>query len=253
VSDLTGWAVAVGGVAVAFWVYSFFRRRSEDRTEKTRASVLVSKASLDQVLYLTAAFLGIGRGGGWRLSLYRLADAADEWDLLARSASGDPYLVNRDSWTVPAESGVLRGLAVRAADGAFDQTPLFPDRTTDEEQWLEFHATWGHQKESASRLKMPTRCYGGLAHKVRVKDGRGVTLGLVVEADYDATKVVATLDQLITRPYFEAVAEFLLLWDEVSGWGADRGSTADYSWPLERIIETELASAHSALKAAFDS
>ena len=131
-------------------------------------------------------------------------------------------------------------MAARAAEGAFNFTPLFPDRATDGDQWLDFHASWGHPREDASRLTMPTRCYGGLAHKVRVKDGRGVTLGLVVEADYDAVDAISRMDQLITRPYFEAVAEFLLLWEQVSEWGGHHSMT-DFSWPLGHQIELALS------------
>lgn len=207
------WAGVVAGLlAILVFVWSILRRRRERARDATLLDAIKREMSLDRVLDVAARHLSLGgTAGGWRLSLYQLDVTCERWVLQARASSNELYADDRDFPTLNPAEGVLRSCLAGSEQphGRLDEIPVLPPPISD--GWLATMLAWGFPEQVARNLRMKSRTYCGAVFKVGPQDGHQSTLGLVAESEAEDGVNLRTIEAALTRPFFEAMAELVLL------------------------------------------
>lgn len=206
------WGIVTGSLAVVSFLASRVLRRRESRRERALLDEVRDEMSVDRVLDVVARHLSLGgANGGWRLSLYELDVASEEWILSGRASSNELYADARDAPRIRHDQGVLRSCLPGSEQpfGRFDEMPVLP--TPQEPGWLNALIAWGVPETEARALRMKSRVYCGAVFKVGPQDGHQPTLGVIAESEAPDGVNIRTLESALTRPFFESIAELVLL------------------------------------------
>lgn len=202
--------IIAGGLAIVAFLASLAIRRREARLEKALLDRIREEMSVDRVLDVVARHLDLGgSNGGWRLSLYELDIALEQWILSGRASSNELYADSRDTPRYRHDQGVLRSCLPGSEQplGRFDEMPVLPPPY--EPDWLTVLVAWGIPEAEARTLRMKSRIYCGAVFKVGPQDGHQATLGVVAESEAPDGVNVRTLESALTRPFFESLAEIV--------------------------------------------
>lgn len=212
IGTLEVWGIIAGALAVLAFLGSLGLRWREARVRRQLLDEIRDELSVDRVLDVVARHLHLGgSNGGWRLSLYELDVAAEEWVLSGRASSNELYADRRDAPRFRHDQGVLRACLAGSEQplGRFDEMPILPP--PEEPEWLSTLIAWGTPETEARAFRMKSRVYCGAVFKVGPQDGHQPTLGVVAESEAPDGVNIRTLEGALTRPFFESVAELVLL------------------------------------------
>lgn len=205
---------------------------------KTRHSDIADLAGVRQELrqaldfdeLLRSVAQGLDVRGGWRISVYQMVKG-DTWYRVGRASHDESFETGgRESFS--HKEGVLRLALVNCSTlrGGADESPPLPDRSTDPDGWASVQMGWGIGPEVVQKMRMSTRKYVGVvmrAHDPRVATK---TLGVVLESLDPTALNIQEVEGILTRPFFEAIAQLLTVKSSV-----ERGSAI-----VERIGAHEL-------------
>jgi hypothetical protein len=208
--------IGSGIAAVVAFTLALISRRKQQNATRSAFEALRQNILLDRVLDSAARHLGFGaQGGGWRLTLYELNVESGNWESRARASSNELYSGDRDHSSFTPAQGVLRDCinGSERPGGRFDEIPQLSDASS--ETWFSVLKSWGFSKAILQQLQMKSRSYCGAVFKVGPQNGHQVTLGVVAESEAPDGVNVRDLEQGLTRPFFEALAELLALRDSL--------------------------------------
>lgn len=207
-------AIALGAVSIATYGASLWLRQRRRKEAQTELTGLRADVSVSTLLFRTAQSLSFGqRIPGWRMSLYRLDPERRTWVECGRAAANAHYERSSRLPALRDVQGVLRGPLASAdrAQNVADVTQVLEDPDEDLDAWISGQESWGINAERARLMRMRSRVYWGQVYRVHRSDQEWSTLGVVIESETGASLAASEFQEVIGRPYFEALDAILMI------------------------------------------